>query len=399
MDGKTNRVGKGGDGLYKKRGFWYFRVVDWNGKRRALSTRTKNYAEARTRRSDYLNDLQLGADPLRNGKLLFSEAAELWLQRRLIEASKNTQHAYQVRVANINKLLGAMPIRMITADTLRRYQIERRKTMAPSSINDETIIIAGVLAENKLWARIKPDFRKLREPKTIGRVISGEERDRLDLRTPTRRDAAPILLVLRVFNEHGLRHNELKTLQLRDIDPKLRSIQIRHAKTPAGARLIPLTPDAWDAIQQLLDRAHRLGACKPEHYLFPGNDLVSVNGRKHKKRIPNPAIPQYTFGDAWRTLRRRAGVDATLRLHDFRHTVATDMGEAGTPSAVAMKLMGWTSTEMRKRYEHIQDAALRREVDRLTEHRRSVRPAAPAPSRTAAVIPFGKPMLLKTKNI
>jgi integrase len=78
-----------------------------------------------------------------------------------------------------------------------------------------------------------------------------------------------------------------------------------------------------------------------------------------------PDVCQASFGDAWRTLRKMAKVDGTLRIHDLRHHVASDMAEAGVPGAVAMRLMGWVSPRVRKRYEHIQDKALREGMEQL----------------------------------
>jgi integrase len=90
-----------------------------------------------------------------------------------------------------------------------------------------------------------------------------------------------------------------------------------------------------------------------------------VNGRKRKKRIANPNRPQSSFRDAWHTLRGKAKIDPSLRLHDFRHTVATDVARAGVASAAAMALMGWKSAAMRSRYEHMQTDELRRAMNQV----------------------------------
>ena len=54
-----------------------------------------------------------------------------------------------------------------------------------------------------------------------------------------------------------------------------------------------------------------------------------------------------------------------------------------------MKLMGWSSSEMRKRYEHIQDEALRREIDRMAAYRQQkAMPIASTGGGRAQVIQF-----------
>jgi len=393
MEQKRSHQGRGGDGLYKKRGVWYFRVVDWNGKRRSLSARTTVFAEAQRRRADYLADLERGADLSKCGRKLFCDAAESWTQRKLLDCARNTKRAYEQRVKNINSFIGHLPIREITAETLRRYQIERSRTLSPASVNAETKVIASILRENKVWQRVGSDYHPLREPKTIGRPVTDDEVQRLLRIGATRTERSPILQVIQQFAESGLRHQELKTLQLRDINLDQRCVRIRRegTKTDAGARLIPLTDSAAEAMRGLLARAHRLGAVQPEHYLFPGNDLITVTGRKHRQRVVNPSKPQYTFGDAWRSLRKASGVDPRLRLHDFRHTVATEMAEAGVPASVGMQLMGWTSPTMRRRYEHIRDESLRHEMDRLQAFRKTRKPSGSViafPSPQAAVAAF-----------
>lgn len=60
--------------------------------------------------------------------------------------------------------------------------------------------------------------------------------------------------------------------------------------------------------------------------------------------------PTGTTGSAYKT-----------RLHDARHTAATVLLLLGVPERVAMSLMGWSSTSMASRYQHITEG-LRRDV-------------------------------------
>jgi integrase len=386
----TNQ-GRGGDGLYRKRNIWYFRVVDWTGKRRSISTKTRVYSEALTKRREHLEAIKQGAAPAGSGHLLMKDAAQRWLDRRLLDAVYETAKAYKNRVKQITAILGALPIGSINADTLRRYQIERRSAgMAPASVNAETRAIAGIMKENKLWIRLREDFHKLREPETGGRRVTEDEMERLLKVADTRRDVSVIFLVMRLMIETGMRHKEVRMLKCESIDLDRNSIVIERVatKTNSGVRVIPMTALARVIASDLLDRASEMGATKPAHCLFPGIEFKKQDGKL--RRIPNPLVPQLSFGGAWRTLRRLAGVDKTLRIHDLRHHMATDLAEAGVPSAVAMRLMGWSSTEMRKRYEHVQDSSLRRGMDTLTAHRAIVAPRPEPESRQSNVIPFAR---------
>lgn len=371
------RQGRGGDGLHKKRGIWHFWIRDWNGKRRSLSAQTRNYAEAKARRDKYVSDLREGLEIGSSGRAPFRVAAEEWLQRKSLDAAENTRRAWKARLKNVNSLLGDMPVGRITSDTMRRYQIERRKTMAPASVNAETKLIAGVLLYCRQWTRIRVDFRKLREPSTGGRVLTDDEMARLRAAAEDRRESSHILLVLQMMT-CGLRHKELRTLRIGDVNLEHCCLQVRRegTKTDSGVRLVPMGEEAVDAARQLIERAASLGSIEPFHYLFPGSDLVKVPGQRHKMRRPNPLKPQAGFGDAWRSLRDAAGVDPNLRMHDLRHHVATEMAEAGVPIDVADRMMGWSDPSMRRRYQHIQDAALRRGIDQLEAFRRDRRTEA-----------------------
>ncbi len=58
--------------------------------------------------------------------------------------------------------------------------------------------------------------------------------------------------------------------------------------------------------------------------------------------------------DEWKELLRSAKV-RDGRLHDARHTAATVLLILGVPERAVMGLMGWSSTAMAARYQHMVD--------------------------------------------
>jgi integrase len=56
----------------------------------------------------------------------------------------------------------------------------------------------------------------------------------------------------------------------------------------------------------------------------------------------------------WKGLLKSAGV-RDARLHDARHTAATVLLVLGVPARTVMGIMGWSSTSMAARYQHITD--------------------------------------------
>ena len=56
----------------------------------------------------------------------------------------------------------------------------------------------------------------------------------------------------------------------------------------------------------------------------------------------------------WKALLKAAGVRHG-RLHDARHTAATVLLVLGVPERTVMSVMGWSSTSMAARYQHVTD--------------------------------------------
>lgn len=379
---ETSRQGRGGDGLYRKRGIWHFRLKDWTGRRRIVSSKTTNHSKAKQIRREMEEDLDKGSNPFGAGKETFAAAAKRWMDRRSLDAASETNRARKARIRNVNSVLGELQLGRFNGDVLRQYQILRSEKLKPASVNAETKIIISVLKENHLWLRIAEDFKPLREPKTIGRKLKPAELEKLMRVSEERQDISVIFLVLRFVLETGIRHKEARMLRVGSIDLDAPAVRVARdtTKTDAGDRLIPLTLAGAQTAQQLLARAASLGANRPDHYVFPATRFV--DGR----RVPDPTKPQESFKDAWQTLRRLADVDPRLRLHDLRHHVQTDMAAAGVPGAVAMRLMGWKSPAMLKRYEHLEDEELRSGIDRMEAFRAARVEPAPKPPHRAAVI-------------
>jgi integrase len=64
-----------------------------------------------------------------------------------------------------------------------------------------------------------------------------------------------------------------------------------------------------------------------------------------------PLVPSTDY-DAWKDLLTRAKV-RDGRLYDARHTAVTVLLILGVPERVVMQIMGWSSTAMAARYQHV----------------------------------------------
>ena len=131
----------------------------------------------------------------------------------------------------------------------------------------------------------------------------------------------------------------------------------RKSKTDAGRRIVPLNPAARWAFARLLERAQKLGATEPRHYLLPSCQRQHID----------VTAPMITWGTAWRTLRKKAGLP-TLRFHDLRHHAVTKLAESGASDQTIMALAGHVSPELLAHYSHIRHQAKREAVEAINSY-------------------------------
>lgn len=122
-------------------------------------------------------------------------------------------------------------------------------------------------------------------------------------------------------------------------------------KSAAGMRVVGLP----DELVVLL-REHR--AAQVAERVHAGS-LWHEGGWVFTTLVGQPIVPNNDYHE-WRALLQRAGV-RHARLHDARHTAATVLLVLGVPERTVMSIMGWSSTSMAARYQHVTDP-IRREV-------------------------------------
>ncbi len=122
-------------------------------------------------------------------------------------------------------------------------------------------------------------------------------------------------------------------------------------KSAAGNRVVGLPDELVTLLEQhrKQQRAERLHA----------GSLWTEGGWVFATRTGGPLSPNSDYHE-WKALLQRAGV-RRARLHDARHTVATVLLVLGVPERTVMSIMGWSSTSMAARYQHVTDP-IRREV-------------------------------------
>lgn len=365
------------DGLHKRRGIWHYKLKI-GGKWRECSTKTTNYQQARKARHDALQAQEQGQLPTDYAKLVFEKASEAWLIERKSTVAPKTHRIDRERLAALKVEFGGRRLCDITGDLVRAYQMKRTAKVSPRTVNLETKVLRMILRRARLWARMADDYKGLPENKRgPGRALSPEQEHKLFEVASSRPGWQVAYYAALVASNTTARGCELKGLQLGDINLLDKSLRIRRAstKTDAGARIVPLNESALWACARLLERAQKLGATQPDHYVIPSalyqhkraNDPVRGSGY-------DPTRPMNSWRTAWRNLTVEAGLPG-LRFHDLRHHSITKLAENGVADHTLMAIAGHVSKQMLEHYSHIRMEAKRDAVASLEAPAAAKRPA------------------------
>lgn len=141
-----------------------------------------------------------------------------------------------------------------------------------------------------------------------------------------------------------------------------------------GARLAEITGLTWS----MVDRQHRclrLPESKTGHKVIPlSRTAFDLLERLHSPGTPTTALvcPSEQGGQlqnmqrAWAKIRTRANL-ANCRLHDLRHSAASDALMAGLPLAMVGALLGHKTPRTTQRYAHLDPSVLRAAAERMGE--------------------------------
>lgn len=182
------------------------------------------------------------------------------------------------------------------------------------------------------------------------RFLTPDERARLEAafsRAEQARKGEPAYVApgavaaLRLLSLTGARSSEITTLTWSMVDLAAACLRLPDSKT--GAKVVPLTRQAV----ALLERLHA--------QRDPDGELV-VTGER--------GGPVHNIQRAWRSVCRAAELEG-VRIHDLRHSAASDALNAGVPLALVGAMLGHRNTATTARYAHVADKALRDAAERM----------------------------------
>lgn len=314
------------------------------------------FAKAREAACKVLGEVKAGGDPASERERAramptFEAVAERFMAEHAGPFCKpRTVSGYECLLrVHLLPALGKMRIHEIERSDVERVHRKMGETV-PGAANRGLTLISSIMTRAETWGyrpmRSNPCYRlrRFRENK-CERFLSPEERARLedvlavaerapkghaDYVAPGNIDA------IRLLSHTGARKGEIVGLQWSMVDLERAAPALRLPDSKTGAKVIPLSPPAVALLRRLKD-ANQSGSpwvCQSE-----------TGDRLHH------------LGRAWLILRHRAKLD-DVRLHDLRHSAASDALAAGVPLALVGAMLGHKSPQTTARYTHLADGTL-----------------------------------------
>ncbi|MGA8500000.1 MAG: site-specific integrase [Candidatus Sulfotelmatobacter sp.] len=382
--------------LVKRGRTWHTHFVV-NGQRFRQSLGTKDWREAQSKEKQLIAEASEGKlthNSTTLARLPFGQAADEYVSARKLELASASQAKEKQLLVQLRVYFKQEPLKAVTVKRITDYRDWRaQQKVGPATLNAELGILRRILKRAKLWARVADDIRPLREPSTIGRAITEEEKQRLLKMAVMRPEWETAYLAAILCLNTTARGCELKGLQWCDVDLFARTLTIRKSKTAAGERVIPLTGVAASALARLRRRAEGFGKVEPSHFVFAafvpkftfsGKRVVDYNVSGFE-----PTRHVKSWRTAWRTLTRKAGLPG-FRFHDLRHCAITQLAENGTSDSTIMAIAGHVSHRMLERYSHVRMEAKRTAMEALAVSTRTA--GYDTNHDTNAVVPGTRPV-------
>ena len=310
--------------------------------------------EARTKARSLLGAVADGENPAqeisaRRGAPPMSEVCDRFYNDHVLPRCKpSSQREYKRLIENVIKpALGTFKVVDVTRTDIANLHHSQRET--PYQANRALSLLSKLFNLAEVWG-LRPDgsnpcrhVRKYTEQKRET-FLSAAEVSRLGQALEAARadgsESPQVVGAFQLLLLTGCRLSEIQTLKWGYVVGEYLCLP----DTKTGARKIPLPPAAGAILQQL-----------PR---VRGNDHV-ITGEVEGQPITDLQRP-------WRRLRTRAGLEH-VRIHDLRHTYASNAVMQGYSIPMVGKLLGHTQIQTTMRYAHIADDPLKQAARDVSE--------------------------------
>ncbi len=308
--------------------------------------------DARTEAMKHLSVVRLGGDPAaerdrRKASPTMKEFGKQFLEEHVASHCKPTTQAEYKRSVElfINPKIGSHRIIDVTrGDIVELHQsmkatpYQANRTLGVLSIMFTVAHTWGVRTDgvNPCW-KVKRYKEEKRE-----RYLTAEELARLGraLReSNTEREAVNCIQLLLLT---GCRLSEIQKLKWAYVDLDAGVLRLPDSKS--GAKLVSIGQAAADVFKAI-----------PR---IEGNPYV-ITGQVKGQHLTDMQRP-------WRRLRKRAGLP-DVRIHDLRHSFASDALQLGEDLTMIGRLLGHTQVQTTARYAHLKTGPVRAAADKVAD--------------------------------
>lgn len=335
---------KGGNimrGVYKKKNAWFIHYY-YNGKRFRKSVGpSKKVAENALRKIKVAIAEERFLDKKSIKKVKFEDFAEQYLRIHCHTNHKEGSRKKDLNSVNILKqYFSGKYLQDITTLEIDKFKTKKIEEVKPATVNRRLAFLKSMFNKAIEWGMATENPAKkvklLKENNKRFRYLEKEEITKL-----LDNSEGYVKNVILVAINTGMRRGEILKLKWHDVDFNRGTIHIHDTKSKES-RAIPMN----ETVKRTLMRIEKT----PESpYIF------NKPGGKARCDI------RKSFLQA----QRKSGI-LNFRLHDLRHTFASQLVMAGVDLNTVRELLGHKNIQMTLRYSHLSSDHKKRAVDALS---------------------------------
>ena len=253
------------------------------------------------------------------------------------------------RGKHLRRLLGREILASLDEVKMHEYRELRLKDGAGARTIDMEFSVLSKAFGSK-WSVLWPRLQKLDKGSEVAKIVTPADETRI-LEAASKARSPYLYTYLMIAFKTGMRASEVGKLKWERFtigDSAATSIvKVGKSKTRAGEyRSIPMDERLWSAmVAYRAAYKTRFGDPLPERFIFPHGRGGRGGGKLDHSR------PSGTVKMDWMALKKSLGID--YRLHDMRHTLATDLAKAEVSDAKIRHLLGWVDQRVIRRYVHL----------------------------------------------
>jgi integrase/recombinase XerD len=313
-------------------GYWYIGFTE-AGKRKNVSTKTKNKAIANNFLINYKRQLQ-------SNVIYLDEFIPVAMKYAESNLGKKSIWHYRYSLTKLREMSGNKPMHFYRTSDFENYKQLRLESIKPASVNIELRTLKAIFNIALSYGYIETNplkaVKQIKLPEKINRAFTREQ-----LKLILSNENNPKLKQAYLIAYYtGLRLRELCSLKWSDVDFEKRFIIVGKDFTTKSKRIryLPVSNDLFDILNSnnVRDISGYIIENKPE--------LISKSFKRILRKLNFPE--QYHF-------------------HCLRHSFASALANSNVAPVHIQALLGHQSFETTKKYIHTLDSELIKAVDKV----------------------------------